>query len=262
MFGLTIMQEAALAMVCLRQDELPVDLTDAGLTKQLLTLRDQDMLTMQTDWGGELAFVQKLLVAGAEHYDRVRSARRHFVVISDEADELLDLLYGEVKSQKKAGQIISLTYREKRDEDYRELSRAGLIKVSWADNMPYCVDLTDDGWSYAEGWFLNKEDGVSINVNPIFNNTVNSSSSSNALSSAKSMTLGSTVQQILDLEIDPEIKDRIEAAVKELEQATKDGDKAGFLDKLEKIAGIAKNSAELIGVIGPFIASTASRLFA
>ena len=262
MFGLTIMQEAALAMVCLRRDELPADLTDAGLTKQLLALRDQGMLAMRTDWGGELAFVQKLFATGVEHYDRVRSARRRYVAVSDEADELLDRLYGEAKSQKKAGQAVSLTYHEQRDDDYRELSRTGLIEVSWADNMPYYVHLTDEGWSYAEGWFLDQEDSLSINVNSIFNNNVSSSSSSSALSSATNVTLGSTVQQILDLEIDSETKNQAETAVKELEQATKDGDKAGFLEKLDKIASIAKTSAELIGVIGPFIASMASRLFA
>ena len=109
---------------------------------------------------------------------------------------------------------------------------------------------------------MDQEDSLSINVNPIFNNNVSSSSSSSALSSATNVTLGSTVQQILDLEIDSETKNQAETAVKELEQATKDGDKAGFLEKLEKIASIAKTSAELIGVIGPFIASTASRLFA
>lgn len=47
MFGLTILQEAALAMVWLRQDELAVDMTSAGLTKELLALRDQGMIRMQ-----------------------------------------------------------------------------------------------------------------------------------------------------------------------------------------------------------------------
>ena len=64
MFGLTISQEAALAAVALRRDELPTDLTDKGLSKQLLSLRDLGMLDMQTDWGGELAFVQRLLAEG------------------------------------------------------------------------------------------------------------------------------------------------------------------------------------------------------
>ena len=261
MFGLTIMQEAALALVCLRRDKLPTNLTDAGLTKQLIALRDQGMLEMQTDWGHELAFVQKLLPAGAEHYERVRSARRRFVAVSDEADELLDLLYGEAKGQKKATTTVELAYREGRDGDYRELSRNGLIDVFWADNSPYHVCLTDNGWSYAEGWFLDQEDDVNIDIKPVIKNIVDASSMANAHAVAASVTLGSTIQQILDLDIDPETKDQAEEAIKELEKAAKDEDKVGFLGKLEKVASIAKNSVDLAGVVGPFIAAAASRLF-
>lgn len=261
MFGLTIMQEAALAMVCLRRDELPTNLTDAGLTKQLVALRDQGMLEMQTDWGHELALVQKLLPAGAEHYERVRSARRRFAAVSDEADELLGLLYGEAKGQKKAKAAVALTYHQDRDEDYRELDRNGLIKVLWADNIPYHVSLTDEDRSYAEGWFLDQEDSVNIDFKPVIENIVDASSAANAHAVASSATLGSTIQQILDLDIDQKTKDQAEEAVKELEKAAKEKDKTGFLGKLEKVASIAKNSVDLAGAVGPFIAAAASRLF-
>lgn len=261
MFGLTIIQEAALAMVCLQRDELPANLTNVGLTKQFLVLRDQDMLEMKTDWGGELAFVQKLLPAGANHYDRVRSARRRFVAVSDEADELLDLLYGEAEAQKKAKTDVLPTCHKGRDDDYRELSRNGLIDVTWADNMPYLVALTDRGWSYAEGWFLDQEDSMKININPVFNNNANSLSMANAYAAASNVTLGSTIQQILDLDIDQEIKEQAEEAVKGLDRAARTKDKIEFLDKLEKVAGIAKNSIELAGIVGPYIAAVTSQLF-
>lgn len=261
MFGLTIMQEAALAMVCLQRDDLPANLTSVGLTKQFVALRDQGMLEMQTDWGQELAFVQKLLPDGAKHYDRVRSTRRRFIAISDEADELLDLLYGEAKGQKKAKTAITPRYHEGRDDDYRELSQNRLIEVFWADDRPYHVNLTAEGWSYAEGWFLDQEDAMKIEVCPIFNNDVSSSSTADSHAAATSVTFGSTIQQILDLEIEQETKDQAEEAIKDLEKTIKNADKVGFLDKLEKIASIAKNSVDLVGVVGPYIAAAASRLF-
>ena len=256
MHGLTIMQEAALAAVYLRQDELPAMMTELGLTKQLLALQDQGMLKMQSDWGGTLALVQSFLPEGAKHYNQVRSARRRFVPISDEADQLLDLIYGEAKAAKNSNGPGGLTYHEGRGEDYRELSRCGLIKVMWADNKPYHVDVTDTGWSYAEGWFLDQEKSMEINIAPTFNNNANSASSAEANAAAVNVTLGSTIQQILDLDIRDAVKEEIESAVKELDQAAKKREGAGFLDKLEKVSSIAKNSAELGKIIIPFIAAT------
>ena len=179
----------------------------------------------------------------------------------DEADELLDLLYGEAGVQKKVKTVVPLTYHKGRDDDYRELSRNGLIDATWADNMPYLVALTDKGWSYAEGWFLDQEDSMKININPVFNNNANSSSMANAYAAASSVTLGSTIQQILDLDIDQEIKEQAEEAVKGLDRAAGAKDKIKFLDKLEEIAGIAKNSIELAGIVGPYIAAATSQLF-
>ncbi len=251
------MQEAALAAVYLRQDELPAVLTDLGLTKQLLSLRDQDMLAMQSDWGGNLALVQKLLAAGSKHYDRVRSARRRFCAISDEADQLLDLIYGEVKAAKTSEKNHQPTYREERDDDYRELQRNGLLDITWADNMPYFVGVTDKGWSYAEGWFLDQEESMEINISPTINNNVNSSSAAESNATVVNVTLGSTIQQIIDLDISDECKEEIETAVKELDQAAKKKSVPGFLDKLEKVSGIAKNTTEVAKVVLPFIASLA-----
>ena len=253
MHGLTIMQEAALAAVYLRQDELPAMMTELGLTKQLLALQDQGMLKMQSDWGGTLALVQSFLPEGAKHYNQVRSARRRFVPISDEADQLLDLIYGEAKAAKNSNDQGGLTYHEGRDEDYRELSRHELIKVMWADNKPYHVDVTDTGWSYAEGWFLDQEKSMEINIAPTFNNNANSTSSAEANAAAVNVTLGSTIQQIQDLDIADTVKGEIRSAVEELEQAAKKKDRANFLGKLEKVSSIAKSSVDLAKIVIPFI---------
>lgn len=39
------------------------------------------------------------------------------------------------------------------NEDYRDLVRAHLISVKWADDKPRTVTITDAGRNYAEGWF-------------------------------------------------------------------------------------------------------------
>ncbi|WP_137655482.1 hypothetical protein [Bifidobacterium moukalabense] len=80
--------------------------------------------------------------------------------MSEDSDELMGLLYGEAKMQRRAG-AINLTYHEGRFADYQKLERQSLIKVFCADGMPYTVDVTDEGWSYVEDWFLNqgKDDG-------------------------------------------------------------------------------------------------------
>ena len=57
MFGLNGCQEMALSIVWMRQDDLPADLTDMGITKPLLVLFDSGMISMKTDMSHEWAFV-------------------------------------------------------------------------------------------------------------------------------------------------------------------------------------------------------------
>lgn len=261
MFGLTILQEAALAMVWLRQDELAVDMSSAGLTKELLALRDQGMIRMQTDMSGQFAFVQSLNANGREHYDKVRIARRRFKAVSDEADELLGLLCGEAKKQRKAGPI-SLTYHEGRVGDYRELDSKSLIKVSWAGNMPYMVDVTDDGWSYVEGWFLDQETPMELNINPVFNNNVNASqaAAASATATANGISLGLTLNQVNELDLEQSFKAEVVTALMDLDNASREKDKKSFMEKLEMVASLAKSVSTLAGVVLPFIADAISKL--
>ncbi len=232
-------------------------MTDLGLTAQFMVLRDREMIDMQTDWGCTFAYVEKLTAGGADHYAKVRAARRRFVAVSDQADELADDLYAQAKAQKKSGDALALSYRKGRDEDYRELQRNGLIDVTWADNMPFIVGVTDEGWSYVEGWFLEQEKDMDVIISPTINNNVDTSSTAEANAAASNITLGSTIQQIIDLEIPDEEKEEIEKAIKELDQVAKRKDSAGFLDKLERVANIAKDTSATAKVVVPFIASLA-----
>ena len=67
------------------------------------------------------------------------------------------------------------------------------------------------------------------------------------------MTIGATVGALLDLDIEQNLKDDAQEAVKQLEKAAKDKDKTKFAEKLEKVASIAKSSAEIASIVLPFV---------
>ena len=57
MFELNAKQEMALSIVWMRQDQLPLDLTDLEITKHLVALRDRGMISMLTDMSNSTAYV-------------------------------------------------------------------------------------------------------------------------------------------------------------------------------------------------------------
>lgn len=259
MFGLNGSQEMALSIVWMRQDRIPTDLTDLGITKHLLALRDNGMILMQTDMSHELAYVQALCPAGREHYYQVRQCRRRFKALSDGADELLNILCYDKKAKK------SLANKLGRTVVYRELSRQGLIHVDWADDEPYHVEVTDDGWSYYKGLFQDGEASMNINVSPTINNYVSSEPSASSSSSSSStlssmMSSSCAIERLSKLDLDSEIKDDVAEAITELGKVSKEGDDQRFLDKLEKLSNVAKNAASAGSVVIPFI-STAIRSY-
>lgn len=252
MFGLNGCQEMALSIVWMRQDDLPADFTDVGITKHLLVLRDSGMISMQTDMSHELAFVQALCPAGREHYSRVRQRRSKFKIVSDGADELINILCCNNNAKKKYADYLD------RVDDYRELSRKGLIHVDWAGDVPYRVEITDDGREYFEGWFLNQEDSVNINMSPtINNNIINEPSSSSTSFSASSpvMDVSLAIKGLRELDLDSGTKGVLIDAIDELDSASKESDGHAFLDKLEKLSSIAKNVASAGKVVIPFISA-------
>lgn len=254
MFELNAKQEMALSIVWMRQDQLPLDLTDLEITKHLVALRDSGMISMLTDMSNSTAYVEALCPAGREHYSRTRQARRRFKCISDSADELLNILCCDDNAKARQGPL----YVSNREGDYRELSRNGLLKVDWADNIAYRVAIADDGWNYFEGWFLDQEVPVNINVSPVINNNVSNNpniSSSSSSSSTSSSTMNSTlaIQMVLELELNEEDRNVALGAIADLDKSSKGDDKKDFLEKVEKLSAIAKNVGPLASIVIPLI---------
>lgn len=260
MEGLTNSQESALARIWMVQSSLPDDFADWGITDDLLVLRDCGMIDMQTDWGQTLAFVQRLLPMGREHYTNVRKARKRCASLRDSADELIDRLCVDCD---KGGGDVPPRYYEGRIDDYRSLSNAGLLDIMWADNRPYHVRVTDKGFEYVEGNFM-IEAAVNIENNFTNNNVINGgSASANAEATAEAsnaVTLGMTIQTLLDTDIDAEVKEKAEASLKELDAAARNKDKSGFAEKLERAAGIAKSTSALAGIMLPFFKTAIQQL--
>lgn len=260
MEGLTNSQESALARIWMAQRSLPDDFTEWGITDDLLVLRDCGMIDMQTDWGQTLAFVRCLLPLGRDHYTKARKARKRCANLRDSADELIGRLCADCD---KDGSDVPPKYYEDRLDDYRALSRAGLLDVMWADNRPYHVRITDKGFEYVEGDFM-MEATVNIENNFTNNNVINGgSASANAEASAEAssaVTLGMTIQALLDTELEAEVKEKAEASLKELDAAARNKDKSGFAEKLERAASIAKSTSVLAGIMLPFFKTAIQQL--
>lgn len=261
MNGLTNSQEVALARILMAQDQLPGDFTEWGITADLIALRDCGMLEMHTDASGEFAYVLRLLPLGHSHYQEVRAERRGFVRLRDSADELIGVL---VLDCDRNGTDVPAVYFEDRITDYQALDRAGLLKVMWAENKAYYVQVTDAAWQYVEGTFP-MEKAVKIENNITNNNVINgvnaTADSSASATARSSVTLGVTIQAILDMDIDEQLKERAEASLKELDAAAKAKDKTSFAEKLERAASIAKSASVLAGVMLPFFETAIQRLF-
>lgn len=254
MNGLTLEQEAALALAWMNQNAGTKNFTDLGISEAFIALRNQGMIEMQTDWGHSLVMFQSMLPAGSEHYNEARKARRWFKPVSDEADCLMMYLAAQDAEKRKSEDGLAFVSTDfGKDTYYAELSRCGLLNVKWADNSPYLVTVTDEGRTYANGWFQEQMDerSQSINFAPVINNNV--SATANAEAEIKDVTIGATVGALLDLDIEQNLKDDAQEAVKQLEKAAKDKDKTKFAEKLEKVASIAKSSAEIASIVLPFV---------
>ena len=262
MNGLNLQQEAALAIAWIHQDEGRSDFTSLGLSSAFVSLRDMGMIKIITDTSQELVLFQGMLPSGSEHYSQARKERRRFEVASDKADMLIMTLAVEDAAKRSSGATPFVSTDSESVPAYQELAQHGLIEVRWADDRPYVVQLTDKGRSYAEGWFQDQMNNESLNINlaPIFNN--NSSVVASASAVIQDVTLGPTIGAIIDLDIDQGIKTEAQEAVKQLDEAAKNKDKATFAEKLERVANIAKSSLEIASVILPFVGAALKTLLA
>ena len=271
MLGLNESQDAALAFLALNRDEDGVSTEDEILVRGILGLRDAGMAKAQTDWGRQAIFIASLTPAGYEKYEKCQRARRGFSPLSESANELLLWTYALYSMRKRAGGKVSIDIQRGREEDYRELARAGLLSITWADDAPYHVNaITQNGILYASGDFCGGGEPMNIiNFNPTNNfsptNTVNvsggnSTSSADASSSASAssmVTLDYVIDALRSSGLSQEDLVTAESAVRAMNEAAESKDENGFLDALEKVASATKNVAAITGTVIPFIGSLA-----
>lgn len=178
----------------MHQNAAAKDFTDLGISEAFVELRNQGMVEMQTDWGHSLVMFQSMLPAGLEHYNDVRKSRRWSKAVSDEADCLMMYFAAQDAEKRKSGDgptFVSADFGK--DTYYAELSRCGLLDVKWANNSPYLVTVTDEGRTYANGWFQERMEKNIQNINfaPLINNNV--SATANAIAEIKDVTIGATI---------------------------------------------------------------------
>ena len=254
MNGLNVKQEAALVYAWLHQDADERDFTGLGISEAFVALKNHDMIEMQTHMSHTLVMFQSLLPAGSEHYYEARKARRWFEPVSDEADCLMMRLAAQDTSKRKSeDELIFVSADFDKDKYYAELSRHSLLDVQWADDSPHIVTVTDKGRIYAKGRFQEQMDKNNQNINfaPVINNNV--SATANAEAEIRDVSIGATVGAILDLDIEQNLKEDVQDAVKQLEKAMKEKSKTKFAEKLEKVASLAKSSAEIATIVLPFV---------
>lgn len=215
MNGLNLRQEAALAIARAHQDEGAADFTNLGLSDAFVSLKNLGMIKLTTDVSDDLAFFQGMEAYGLNHYTEARKARRRFEAVSDHADALL-LILAVRDAEKRAKQTHILEVPDDLDGIplYQELSRRDLLNVTWADNSPYFVQVTDKGRKYAEGWFQDQMENSTPNISiaPVFNNNGAATASASASASAtiQDITLGQTIEAIVGLNIDEQVKNEAE----------------------------------------------------
>ncbi|MCR5631216.1 MAG: hypothetical protein K6F24_04580 [Atopobiaceae bacterium] len=252
MNGLNLRQEAALAIAWIHQDEGTANFTDLGLSDAFVSLKSLEMIKLTTDMSGELAFFQGMEVDGLNHYDEARKARRWFEAVSDHADALLLILAVQDTEKRATSDAIPTVSGDLGPVFlYQELSRHDLLNVVWADNSPYIVQVTDKGRNYAEGWFQDQMNNRAQNITiaPTFNNN----GAAIASATIKDVTLSQTIGTIVDLNIDEQVKDEVQEAVRQLDRAAKNKDNIAFGEKLESIAKIIKSSGEIAAAVLPFV---------
>lgn len=263
MYELSAEQEAALAFAYIRRDELPL-VFDEGehAARPFIELRNAGMVQMTTDMGRTLVRLQSILPLGTEHYQRVRRARRKAVAISEEADELMGTIYVDEKRARYSRSPHKIA--DERLEDYRELSRAGLIKVMWADNRPYNLKVTDAGTAYIEGWLEDEEDIVKNEVSPVFNiNVVGGSAEATSSSSVTSWNaaLSTAIQGIRASDAPDNIKREAETTAKKLKEEADNHNIEEFARALQTAATTIKAAKEIGRFLLPLVGTLASGFF-
>lgn len=262
MNGITDQMEAALAYAVRNPDAWHFT-DDERPAQPFIDLSKVGMIEMTTDWGQSLVVISSVTPVGMTHYQEVIAKRRRFAQISEAADELLGAIAANDEYKNNGRETALFEEEGSEDELYRELGQTGLLEILWADNKPYRYSMTDKGRSYIRGWFMEDLEKPVVYVNQYNNNTAQggSSAADAVATNSNVLTLGLAIGKIAAMEIEDPTKAKAMHEIAELDEAAIEGDRGKFIDQLEKVVAIAKDSAALAGTILPFAAQLISRLF-
>lgn len=272
MYSLTLEQEAALAFV--QSQKLPSSFTEISenfpLDKSfLLQLREIGLLEIIDSFLGPVR-VNNLTDLGYLYYNQGRKLRQQITQLSNSADELALIYYAgnQTKVPHKCQWPIS---------DYRELSQNGLLKIDWADNIPYIINPTCNGTYYVHaGLKKHEEDNVmntTINNNYYGStNVITASNTSGQISVGDNnkinFTYESINQAVSEIEEsvnnDPDISDdNKESARQKISEINKQISKKTKPDKVKSmLSGLKKFLLEVgSNVAAGFIQSKIQELF-
>lgn len=260
MLDITNEMEAALAFVMRHPNHQRFD--DSTMPSEpFIDLRDVGMLDMQTDSGHSLVLIHRVTPTGVMHYQETLGKRRCFVQISQEADELLGAIVAN-EAYRKAGRTEALFDEgDGSAETFRELSRAELLDVIWADNRAYRYSATDKGRSYVKGFFLEELERQTMQVNNYVNAYGGAATSDATAIINNQITLKAALKAINEVDVKDEIKMAAVQAITEMDDAAESGDKGGFADALEKVASVVKSATTLADAMLPYVGQLIGNLF-
>ena len=219
-------------------------------------LKQAGLINAIGSWGCEGIIVNGVTPEGREHFQKVKQSKlaADFPILSLDDDALFRECYNRYE---KDGAIADGIICEENAEALRRLHRYGLIDVGYADNRPYVLKrITEKGMKYAQD-LIPEISSMNVNVNPVFNNSVNSEATATAFV-LNSITISSVMRVIKESDLGEPEKQEARNALYELEEASGSKDKGKFLDALEKITGIAKNAVDLGSAVIPLIAKLAA----
>lgn len=219
-------------------------------------LKEAGLIKAIGAWGCEVVAMNGVTPVGREHAQKVKQSKlvAGFPILSLEEDALFRECY---KRYEEDGIVADGVICEDNADTLRKLYQQGLIDVGYADNRPYYLkSVTEKGRQYAQD-LIPEASSVNVNVNPTFNNSVNSEATATA-SVLNNITISSAMRAIEESGLEDQEKQEAKNALCELEEASGSKDKSRFLDALEKISGIAKNTVDVGSAIIPLVARFAT----
>jgi len=220
----------------------------------LAELKNAEMIECIGAWGHPVIIVTGITAKGIEHINALKQAclLSGIPILSLQADRTIRRI---VSAERRLGKLPNP--EPELVDAYRELSNAEMLHVYWADNTAHALmGTTNLARSYVVDGIIEGKT-MDVNISPVFNNEVYAHAVSNA---AATITVTNVIKVIDESTLDPDDKNVLKDGIGAIEEASEKKDKSKFLDALEKVASIAKNSTDVAGVVIPLIIKYAAGL--